>query len=524
VKTKYGYALVAVAFLATACVEPRNIDGSGNNPQEPDLGKAGTVLARLVPAEYGPDGFGGEGRTGAREVSNALCADPGPIYNERRASDFVWQWGQFLDHDIDLSGESDPAESAPIPVPAGDPYFDPFETGSQEIPFHRSAWIPVDGVRQQTNLITAWIDASNVYGSDTARANALRTLDGSGRLETSEGDLLPFNVDGFPNAGGPSPHLFLAGDVRANEQVGLTALHTLFVREHNFLADMIREYAPELTGDEIYEAARAVVGAEMQVITYREFIPMLLGKRALSKYRGYDPEVDPSISNLFSTAAYRFGHSMVSRKLLRLGPDGQEIAEGHLQLRDSFFAPHYIVEADIAPVLLGLASQRAEYVDPKIVDELRNFLFGPPGSGGFDLAALNIQRGRDHGLPGYNAVRVGLGLGPAASFADVTSDPALQANLASVYDSPDEMDVWVGGLAEDHYRDALVGELVFTVLKGQFEALRDGDRLWYERHFEGRLLRWIKGQRLSNVIRRNTWIDGQISRNAFKTNKRSKHP
>jgi hypothetical protein len=106
-------------------------------------------------------------------------------------------------------------------------------------------------------------------------------------------------------------------------------------------------------------------------------------------------------------------------------------------------------------------------------------------------------------------VRVGLGLGPAASFADVTSDPDLQANLASVYDSPDEMDVWVGGLAEDHYRDALVGELVFTVLKGQFEALRDGDRLWYERHFEGRLLRWIKGQRLSNVIRRNTCLQDQ---------------
>jgi hypothetical protein len=520
VKSKYGYVLVAVAFLATACVEPRSIDGSGNNQQAPELGAAGTVLARLLPAEYGPDGFGGEGRPGPREVSNAVCVDPGPIYNEHHASDFVWQWGQFLDHDIDLSGESDPAEPAHIPVPAGDAYFDPFGTGSQEIEFYRSAPVLVDGVRQQTNLITAWIDASNVYGSEEARASALRTLDGTGRLETSEGDLLPFNVYGFPNAGGPSPSLFLAGDVRANEQVGLTALHTLFVREHNFLADMIREYAPELSGDEVYEAARAVVGAEMQVITYHEFIPALLGRNALSKYRGYDPEVDPSIGNLFSTAAYRFGHSMVSRKLMRLGPDGEEIAEGHLQLRDSFFSPHHIIEADIAPVLLGLASQRAERVDLKIVDELRNFLFGPPGSGGFDLAALNIQRGRDHGLPGYNTVRIALGLSPAASFGDVTSDPTLQASLASVYASPDEMDVWVGGLAEDHYRDALVGELVFTVLKRQFEALRDGDRLWYERTFEGRLLSWLEGQRLASVIRRNTWIDEQISKDAFRVRER----
>ena len=104
--------------------------------------------------------------------------------------------------------------------------------------FNRSLYDPdtgtgLDNPRQQINEISAWIDASNVYGSDLERATALRTLDGTGRLKTSAGNLLPFNTEGFANAGGSGPTLFLAGDVRANEQIGLTAMHVLFMREHN---------------------------------------------------------------------------------------------------------------------------------------------------------------------------------------------------------------------------------------------------------------------------------------------------
>ena len=119
------------------------------------------------------------------------------------------------------------------------------------------------------------------------RAAALRTNDGTGRLLVSEGDLLPFNTPGLPNAGGTGPELFLAGDVRANEQVGLAALHTLFVREHNRLAQEMAANDPSLTGEEIYQEARRIVGALIQVITYNEFLPALLGPNALRPYRGY---------------------------------------------------------------------------------------------------------------------------------------------------------------------------------------------------------------------------------------------
>src|SRR5690606_5728742 len=121
----------------------------------------------------------------------------------------------------------------------------------------------------------------------------------------SAGNNLPYNVDGLPNAPDATEDFFVAGDVRANEQLGLTAMHTLFVREHNFLANKIRKKHPLYSGKQIYQLARALVGAEMQKITYSEFLPVLLGSHALRPYRGYKKSVNPSIANVFSTAAYR---------------------------------------------------------------------------------------------------------------------------------------------------------------------------------------------------------------------------
>ena len=501
--------------------EFRNIDGSENNERDSELGAANTQLARWCPTEYadGASAMAGAGRPSPRQVSNVVVAQIESVPNRNGASDFLWQWGQFLDHDIDLTDAADPREPEPIAVPTGDRFFDPTSTGTEVIPFNRSLYDKATGdvdPRQQMNEITHWVDASNVYGSEDERAATLRTNDGTGKLLVSEGNLLPFNEEGLANAGGDSSDLFLAGDVRANEQVALTAVHTLFVREHNRLADKIAERDPRLSGDQIYERARQIVGAQMQVITYEEFLPTLLGAGALTPYNGYNPNVDASVSNLFSGAVFRLGHSMLSGTLLRLDANGNEIAAGHLPLRNAFFAPSSIIdEGGIEPLLRGLALQTCQQIDVQVVDDVRNFLFGPPGAGGFDLASLNMQRGRDHGLPDYNTVRVAMGLQPKSSFAEVTSDSIVQERLASVYGSVDEIDVWLGGLAEDPVNGGLVGELVFTVVKLQFERLRDGDRFWYER-LPDDLLRDVADIRLSDIIRRNTNIANEIPDNVFR--------
>ena len=515
--------LIGSLPLASFALEARTIDGTHNNLENPDWGSANIPLLRQVPPDYengswSPSGYN---RPNVREISNVVAAQERPIYNEKGATDMVWQWGQFIDHDIDLTEGADPQEPFHIQIPGGDPHFDPHSTGTQFMGLNRSVYDPASGTtsnypRQQMNQLTSYIDASMVYGTDPVRASALRAHDGTGRMKTSSGNLLPFNTDGLPNGGGPAPTLFVAGDVRANEQVGLTSMHTLFVREHNRLARIIRRRSTELTDDQIYERARAWVGGMIQVITYNEFLPVLLGPDALKPYIGYDSGVNPGIANEFSTAAYRLGHSMLSPELLRLRKNGRPIPEGPLALRDAFFSPWRITnEGGIAPLLRGLVHNRAQELDAYIIDDVRNFLFGQPGAGGFDLASLNLQRGRDHGIPGYNDVRLAYGLSPAITFGDITRNRDLQNRLEAAYGSMEKVDVWIGGLAEDHRRGAMVGELFYTILVNQFERLRDGDRFFYLNAFPNYQIKRLEETTLADIIRRNTNIGREIQDHVF---------
>ncbi len=502
------FLISTLSFLSAQ--EYRSMDGVGNNLAAPEMGSSNTALIRFLASDYADSVSqpAGQTRQSARVISNVICNQAGvSMPNSADASDYLWQWGQFLDHDIDLT-EGDRSDPFPVEVPIGDPQFDPTSTGTATILLSRSQHIAGSSSREQKNGISAWIDASNVYGSDATRASVLRTNDGTGKLKTSAGNLLPLNTDGLPNAsppGLPPEMFFLAGDIRANEQVGLTAMHTLFVREHNRLAEAIALEDPNLTGEEVYLRARQIVGAQMQKVTYSEFLPLLLGPSAIPPYSGYDANVNAGIMNCFSTAAYRFGHSLLSATLLRIGIDGVESPEGHLPLASAFFSPSAIIEdGGIEPILRGLAVQRSQEVDPLVNDAVRNFLFGPPGAGGFDLASLNIQRGRDHGLPSYNDARTGLGLPARTSFAEITSDIGRQQALAAAYGDVDDIDLWVGGLSEDHASPALVGETFYTIIRSQFLALRNGDRFWYQVDLDAATLAEVESTTLADIIRRNT--------------------
>ncbi len=499
------------------------IDGMGNNLDHPEWGSTDEMLLRLAPENYADDSGmpAGSDRLSARTVSNAMATAHEPKSNDRNLTDILWLWGQFVDHDIDLTEGASPAEPMPISVPAGDPYFD--VDGSQTIGLNRSIYMMDNGVRQQINEITAFIDGSTIYGSDPVRTDALRSHEG-GRLrmqDTSVGDLLPFN-DGnnsgniiFPNASQPfqtPDQLFLSGDVRANENVALTSMHTLWVREHNRIADEISAQYPNLTDEQIFQQTRAIVRAEIQAITYNEYLPALLGFDAIGPYQGYDPDVNPDIANEFSTAAYRFGHSMLSSELSRRDAEGDVIDAGNLSLQNAFFNPGEIYDPSqgtgngIDPLLRGMTTTIAQEIDTQVVDDVRNFLFGPPGAGGFDLAALNIQRGRDHGLSSYNDTRQWIGLPRVTSFSDVSSDPHVVEGLASMYGSVDDIDLWVGGLAEDHLPGSSMGETFSTIITDQFERLRDGDRFWYQNVFHGEQLAELESTTLADVIERNTGI------------------
>jgi hypothetical protein len=495
--------------IPTTRAEARTFDGTNNNLANPEWGSVGEQLLRVAEAEYG-DGVStpaGVDRPSAREISNAIVDQDDESPNARGVSAYIYAWGQFIDHDIDLTEPpTENREAFPIAVPVGDEFFDPDGSGNDVINLNRSRYdlatgTGIDNPREQVNQITAWIDGSMVYGSDVVTADSLRSFVG-GKLLVSEGNLPPVDDDGD----------FLAGDIRANENIELTSMHTLFVREHNWWADRIARANLGLNDEQIYQRARAIVIAEIQSITFNEFLPALLGREAIDRYDGYDPTVDPSVANEFSTAAFRM-HTFINDDVEFFGNDGRAVHE-EVTLAEAFLNPDLLRETGADSILKYLASTHAQEFDNQIVGSLRNFLFGQPGQGGFDLASLNIQRGRDHGLADYNAVRAAYGLAPVDSFDDITSDAAVQATLEELYGDVDNIDLWVGVLAEDHVRGASVGELAQTIVADQFERLRDGDRFWYQRIFSGESLRRIENTSLADIISRNTTMTN-LQENVF---------
>lgn len=548
----------APAIDTDGIAEYRSADGSGNHAVKVNRGRTGEPLYRKLPPAYGdgtdlprgvPTEDDGDGDVetdeqtlpSGRDISNAVH-DQGTAYlpSGRLLNQFFFQFGQFLSHDTGLSEPNGTVatggasglsgnESFPIDVDGADPDF-----AFPEISLTRSiaedAGSSSTGRREQINQITAFIDASNVYGSDQVRADALRAFTGGLLLEQPgpDGPLLPYNTAGIgvENANPlhlPDATMFAAGDVRANEQVGLICFHTLFLREHNRLARRIaaRDFAAaDLSSpgidEEIYQRARAAVGALLQKITYYEWLPTLLGKEAIPPYRGYKANVDPQVANEFSTAAFRIGHTMLPSIYL-LEDDGGNVTP--LALQNAFFNPSYVAGVGIDSMLRGQAGNLQSEIDAYIVDDVRNFLFGP-GFGGLDLGALNIQRGRDHGVPSFHVLRQAYGLSGIAGFSDIGPSPAVAAALQTAYGAGnhEDVDAWTGGLSERHLRGTSMGPTFTAIFVDQFTRLRDGDRFYFENTdiYPDAFIREIRSTTFADVILRNTGLEaGDVNHYAF---------
>jgi hypothetical protein len=493
----------------SALAEDRTFDGSGNHLNFTMQGAAGEQLPRLGYLRAYANPFGAmisdSTRLGARSVSNQLMAQSTSTPSSRGLSNYLWVWGQFLDHDMDLSTTSHGAATngaAPIATGVGDPL------GPNPIAFTRSNF-EIDGGREQVNEVTSYIDASQVYGSSAARAAALRTGGGTGaKLVTSANNLLPYNTLGLANQNnGPTPasQLFLAGDIRANENVLLTSMQTVFMREHNRLVDAIAVQQPSLNAEQQYQLARKIVGAEIQAITYKEFLPALLGPGAptVQGYH-YTGGEDASVTNSFASAAFRFGHSTLTQTVNLADAAGN--VTGSMTLGSISSSPNTLTNNPglMNQLLSGAATQLSEEVDLKFVNAIRNVMFGPPGAGGTDLAAVDIQRARDHGLPDYNTLRDSYGLPKVTQWSQITSDTAVQNALSTAYGDIDNIDPLVGGLAEDHVAGSSLGPFLKELIRSQFVRTRDGDRLFYRGNDAGLYTNGVLNASIASLVNLNT--------------------
>ncbi|KAE8296215.1 Thyroid peroxidase [Larimichthys crocea] len=553
----------------------RSITGECNNRQHPRWGAANIPYSRWLPPEYEdawgtPRGWDPEHtyhnatlppvRLVSQEV---LFTHNDNISLDSTLSHLLVEWGQWIDHDVVLTPQS-PSTAAfrtgadcthtcsrdtpcfPIQIPLSDP-----RNGIQScMPFFRSAPSCVAGVlshrhREQLNAITSFVDASMVYGSSTNLASALRNLSsplGSMALNSQHSDqelaYMPFlpRLQAHLDPCGPrnsttsgasdrskrqenTTSCFQAGDSRANEHLGMIALHTLFLREHNRLVKELYLLNPHWSPDTLYQEARKIMGAIHQIITWEHYLPRVLGEDATSHlmppYKGYDPEVDPSIANVFAAAAFRFAHVTVQPVVTRLGP-GYTTNSQHppLPLHHSLFASWRVVqEGGIDPVLRGLLLSPAKLQTPgqMMVEELTERLFQAQGGMPLDLGALNLQRGRDHGLPGYGSWRKFCGLSvpnTTSELADILSNFTLAHKFQLLYGTPHNIDVWVGAISEPALPGGRVGPLLSCLLARQFRALRDGDKFWWEREgvFTSTQRKHLRDVSLSRIICDNSHI------------------
>ncbi|KAJ8969968.1 hypothetical protein NQ317_008531 [Molorchus minor] len=541
----------------------RSMTGHCNNLKHPNYGKSLTTFARLLPSVY-DDGISKPrsiGVTGAllpnpRLVSRTIHPDISNLHT--RYTLMTMQYAQFLDHDLTMTPihkgfhESIPdcrpcdskrtvhPECNPIPVPSGDHYYPEINITSGQrmcFPFMRS--LPGQqrlGPREQVNQNTAFLDASQIYGENHC---VLRKLKGDlGKMNFTSHpvrgkDLLP-QSDKHPECKSASGQCFIAGDGRASEQPGLTAIHTIFLREHNRITDGLRRINPHWSEDRLFDTARKIVIAENQHLTYNEFLPRILGWNAMNLYglkllpqgyyKEYNPGCNPSILTEFAAAAFRIGHSLLRPHIPRLSPDYQ-ILEPPLLLRDGFFKTDLMMRENmIDEIARGLVSTPMETLDQFITGEVTNHLFEDrkiPFSG-VDLVALNVQRARDHGIPSYNNYRALCNLKRAASFEDLAREIPQEviARLKTLYASVDDIDLFPGGMSERPLQGGLIGPTFGCIIATQFMRLRKCDRFWYENddpitRFTEPQLAEVRKTTLANIICNNLDIVGDMQRAAF---------
>ncbi|CAM9457668.1 unnamed protein product [Chrysoparadoxa australica] len=512
-----------------------------------------------------------------REVSNLVANQddaPQPRLNDETNLLLIF-FGQFLDHDLTLTVGADASNGrnqANIPD-VGD--------GMGELPFVRSF---TSSPGQMPNLNSAWLNLGNVYGDTEERFEALRARNHRkrpGQMRVTKlwkESYLPLysevlrrvDIDDFANELGPSssgpiqcgrtrrdkfrpqrascrkgPASFACGDPRCNEHVVLLALTQLFVRNHNRLADLALNVTPRggLSKKEysrlIYDTARMTNIYNWQKIVFEEWLPLVIGETGMGllKPRSAHGGTEATIDILFSTAAFRFGHSALGDEVSQANKRGRITKTARLS--ELFFNPAQLRSKKkvFGRVLNGLRMTPHEDIDSMFVNSVRSELFGNKGESPTDLFALNVQRGRDHGLAGLNTYAEAWGSTAYDTFMELTGgDAVLSAKLDGLYgkDQVDEglcwqaprcgspsafsalnsardgqaksfescrnsntspsfrlctslvsaalslpADVLVAGLAEKTYGDSQLGELFTRVICDQFSRIRDADSFWY---------------------------------------------
>ncbi|XP_022695720.1 peroxidase-like isoform X1 [Varroa jacobsoni] len=514
----------------------RTFDGSCNNLFYGCWGRAGETYGRLLPPDYADEmgkprwGKKGHKLPNVRELSRVMQGNQVQSSQTSSATytDMTTHFGQFLAHEVSSAAPyfdkeirngkvvritpvcchkvNKDSECHPIEIGHGDPFY---EDGHcielvRSRPYNASETACLknnavkSNIREQVNVVTSFIDGSVIYGSSTKKAESLVDDDGSMKMDRNSryirGGLMPrTDEEGscssyYPGCDG---RCFKAGDIRASLTPMLGALQTIYLREHNRIASHFVQR--NWTKWQVYNVSRKIVGAMIQVITFKEYLPLMLGQETMSRYNltipspqyRYHHHLNPSIINTWATAACRVSHSNVADKMKREGKtlDRCPSLAYDINNMDDYCKP----ETDpVRSFLVGACEQRMQELNTVYTREVTRYLFSTPMKPGKDLRSIDYHRGRDHGIPSYNQWRQLCGLRPYGSFEAMKAACSnrygdLINKLKHLYNNEiDDLDFGVGAILEPVFPGSTFGPTVTCLFGHQFNRLKFGDRFWFE--------------------------------------------
>ncbi|XP_001944613.1 peroxidase [Acyrthosiphon pisum] len=542
----------------------RSINGSCNNLKTPTWGAAATPFLRLLDANFSDGYYSLRVQTNGSELPYPRVLDVNiflnrEIYRVDENNVLLLPFGQLIAHDIsglpnDLVSDENGAaidccltenkiknytqcqivlENLPDDPVYGvhnktcSPIFRSLTSRNYSCPLYPTTFI---------NDNSHFIDASEVYGSSESYALHLRTMVG-GRLKFSIGDngqmFCPFLTDqNKASIGNKKTHIkYDTGDPdNGNQNFGITAMQTLFLRFHNYIAFKLSSLNPFWSDEIIYQESRRIVIATIQRISYEDFLPIIIGKDfqetyGLNEANIYDSTINPSTSLEFSSAGSRVLHAIIPVEFNFVNKD--------YKIDNSIKITDWMVKADLIPLgdnfdklLKGFIETPGRMAQPSYNFYISNYMLTLPNNpsyNGRDLLAVDIARGRDVGLQPYNQVRHLCGFPLAKDFEDLADLIHIKdvMKLKKNYYSVNDIDLMVGILLEKLSDGAIVGPTAQCLIADGFYRYKAGDRFFYDvqgqpSSFTDDQLKVIKKITLGHVICATSNVD-HVQKDIFKT-------
>lgn len=503
------------------------IDGSCNNMDFPTWAQTGTPYTRFVPAHYA-DGFcslrlssNGTALPLARKIRTEVITSlyiPSGKYNI-----LFYGFGQWVDHDVTKMAPVQTQQSCctennqpaavqppdiclPIIIPQNDPFYSQFHVTCLDVKRAVNTHLqgcdnvkPCSPINHQTGVF----DLSIMYGPEARTASELRSFKG-GLLKienNAQTNYEPFPpiTSGMENcpAGGITPEpgssCTQSGDDRVDQNPEIFVIEVILVRVHNYIAATLKQINPDWNDEQLFQETRRITIALYQHVVFSQHVPLLIGYYTSSRYKllpstngysnDYDRAVNPQTIAEYSFAAGRTSHSTIKGRIDYLDSNGRPTS---YLLRNKYFNMQFQLEKNVfLNIVQSFSTTQCSRQDIWGDEEINDWLFHTAGEKfGLDLASIDINRGRDAGIPTYNSMRQACGLCKLNNFAEFVSEvmePEDVPKLEALYNGCiDDLDVYTAGLLEKPVAGSMFGPTLSCIMGEAFFRWKVGDRLYYE--------------------------------------------